>query len=177
MSTKIWYRDLKAAFGKDNAHRFVPLRTMNLTQQLNACFRLAVYYSVVTTLLTRNVAHMTVVAIAAVVTIAIHELSGTETFSAAGTPCEKPTKGNPYMNVTLADLEKRTLRAAACDPGSDAVKSSIADLDTMPLTDGPYENRGSRWYTMPVTTAANDQDGFARALYGGKQSNAPGARA
>lgn len=176
MSTRIWYRDLKSAFGKDNAHRFVPLRTMNLTQQLNACFRLAVYYSVVTTLLTRNVTHMTVAAIAAVITAIVHELSRTETFAAAA-PCEKPTKGNPYMNMTLADLEKRTLRAAACDPGSDAVKSTIADLDKMPMTDGPYEDRGNRWYTMPVTTAANDQGGFAQALYGGKQSNAPGARA
>jgi hypothetical protein len=176
MSTSIWYRDLKSAFGKDNAHRFVPLRTMNLTQQLNACFRLAVYYSVVTTLLTRNVTHMTVAAIAAVVTAIVHEISRMETF-AADAPCDKPTKGNPYMNMTLADLEKRTLRAAACDPGSDAVKSTIADLDAMPLTDGPYENRGSRFYTMPVTTAANDQSGFAQALYGGKQSNAPGARA
>ena len=45
-------------------------------------------------------------------------------------------------------------------------------------SDGPYdEQKNDRFYTMPVTTAANDQEGFARALYGGKQSNAPGARA
>lgn len=171
MSTKIWYRDLSSAFGRDNAHRFIPLRTMSLTQQLNAAFRLSVYYSVLMTLLTRRTSHMTAAVVVAVVTAAVHELSARETFW-AGAPdtCVQPSKGNPFMNLTLADLELRPTRTPAC-PKSKPV-------DKRPPTDGPYdEMKNDRFYTMPVTTAVNDQEGFARALYGGRQSNAPGARA
>ena len=179
-TTKIWYRDLRAAFDKDNAHKFVPLRTMNLTQQLNATFRLAVYYSVVMTLLTRNPGHLTVALIATVITAVINEMAsssyGKESF-AGSTRCVSPKKGNPYMNVTLADLELDPTRPAACDQSAPAVASLVDKLDSAPLTDGPYDRDHSRWYTMPVTTVPNDQGAFAQALYGGKQSNALGARA
>jgi len=177
-TTQIWYRDPRAALGRAEAHRFVPLRTMNLTQQLNAVWRLAMYYSVIMTLLTRRSVHLTAAVVASVVTAAVHELAAREMFTAAAAGlCVPPTPGNPYMNVTLADLERRPKRGPACAPLAAATEQAIDHLDVPPPADGPYDNHGSRFYTMPVTTAVNDQGGFAQALYGGRQSNALGARA
>lgn len=178
MATMIWYRDLAGAFNRDSAHKFVPLRTMNLTQQLNAAFRLSVYYAVIMTLLTRKTVHLTAAVIMGVLTAAVHEMSARENFwSDPPAACVQPSKGNPYMNLTLADLERRPRRPAACAPLAATTAAAIDALDARPPTDGPYEEHGSRFYTMPVTTAMNDQEGFAKALYGGRQSNAPGARA
>lgn len=176
--TVIWYRDPAGAFSRDSAPRFVPLRTMNLTQQLNATFRLALYYSLAMTLLTRNVRHLTAAAVVAAITLGVHEY-GPEHFGPASTPggCTAPTSGNPYMNVTHSDLATNPRRPAACDPLSAANRRRAAALDAAPLTDGPYEKENSRWYTMPVTTVPNDQGGFAQALYGGTQNALPGRRA
>jgi hypothetical protein len=172
----IWYRDIGDAFGRDNAHKFVPLRTMNLTQQLNATFRLATYYSAAMVLLTRNPGHLTAAVLTAVLTAAIHELAAKELFlSRTAEECVQPTRRNPYMNVSLADRETNPGRGAACDPLAPAVKRRVELMDSAPLTDGPYDSAGSRWYTMPVTTVPNDQEGYARALYGGRQNSAPGS--
>ncbi len=178
MATRIWYRDPVGAFDRDSAHRFFPQRTMSLTQQLNAVFRLALYYSLIMVLLTRRSAHLTAVLVAALATAALHELSTREHFwSDAPARCVAPSKGNPFMNVTVADLERRPARGPACSPLAPATAAVVNTLSERPLTDGPYEEHGSRFYTMPVTTAVNDQEGFAKALYGGRQSNALGARA
>lgn len=183
--TAIWYRDPAAAFGRDAAHRFIPLRTMNLTQQLNATFRLALYYSVATTLLTRRTSHMSAALVAAAVTAAVHEASAREGFrlvaaaGGGGGGCVAPTRGNPYMNVTLADLELRPGRPAACDPLAPAVQAAIRAAEAVPETDDPHDFGRSQapFHTVPSTTVPNDRAAFQHALYGGRQNSAPGSRA
>lgn len=181
-ATAIWYRDPAAAFGRHAAHRFIPLRTMSLTQQLNAAFRLALYYSVATTLLTRRTSHMSAAVLAAAVTAAVHEAAAREGFqlmAAGGGACVKPSRGNPYMNVTLADLERRPDRPAACDPLDPSVQRAIRAVERAPATDDPHGvGRSQRpFYTVPGTTVPNDRDAFQDALYGGRQNHAPGSRA
>ena len=178
-ATAIWYRDPAAAFGRAALHQFVPLRTMNATQQLNSVFRLSIYYAVIMTLLCRSPRYLCVALIVGLLTAAIHEFGARaiDTYVSATGGCVAPTPGNPYMNVTLADLQRRTTRPAACDPRSPAIMAAVDDVDEPFPTDGPYDATVNRWYTMPVTTVPNDQDKFARALYGGRQSNALGSRA
>ena len=184
--TAIWYRDAVAAFDRNNLHKFIPLRTMALTQQLNAVFRLSLYYSVIMVLLTRSPKHFTVALVVAVLTAAIYELSTNERFTAVvaeeeglKSRCTLPTKSNPYMNVSLIDLEVDRDRPPACDVLSPAVKDAIEKSERVPHTDDPHMWGRSqiRFNTMPSTTIPNDQAGFAQWLYGGRQSNVPGARA
>lgn len=187
-ASEIWYRNPAAAFNNKTAHKFIPLRTMSLTDQLNAVFRLGLYYSLLMVLLSRKVSYLSVALVVGVLTAAVHELSYsskdefTPDNSSAGTlkkRCIVPTKKNPYMNVTLADLEQNPDRGAACDPLSPGVKQDISNSETIPRTDDPHSFGRSQhpFYTMPCTTVPNAQDEFAQLLYGGRQSNALGARA
>jgi hypothetical protein len=182
-ASEIWYRNPRAAFDRSTAHKFIPLRTMSLTDQLNAVFRLGLYYSLLMVLLTRKSNYLTVALLAGAITAAVHELSSTEQFAPADVSfkkrCVSPTKSNPYMNVTLDDLEKRPDRGPACDPLSPGVRQEISASEKIPLTDNPHAFGRSQhpFYTMPSTTIPNAQGEFAKLLYGGRQSNALGARA
>ena len=101
--TAIWYRDAVAAFDRNNLHKFIPLRTMALTQQLNAVFRLSLYYSVIMVLLTRSPKHFTVALVVAVLTAAIYELSTNERFTAvvaAPGRIHPRHRGEPCARVT-----------------------------------------------------------------------------
>lgn len=164
MSTQIWYRDLRGAFNMRTAASFIPTRSMGLTQQLNALFRLSVYYTILMVLLTRNLAHLTVALATGSVTALVHELSKSkETYTAAG--CVKPSGNNPFMNyMSVADQPDR---GPACNPLSPAVMKQIGATEAPPQTDGPYEyGRTNRtWYTMPNTKAVNDRDKLAHWLY------------
>ena len=154
---------------------------MSLPQQLNAIFRLSLYYSVIMVLLTRRASHLTVALATAAVTALVHEVSvRKEGFGpAAASECVAPTAGNPYMNVSIVDLMDRPGRPAACDPLSPAVKMQIADAskDALP-SDGPYEKgRADRtWYTMPCTQSASKQGEYAQWLYGGDRTDKTAAR-
>lgn len=187
-AAEIWYRNPATALNLRTAHRFIPLRTMSLTDQLNAVFRLGLYYSVLMVLLSRKASYLSVVLVVGVITAAVNVLSvsGTDEFTPDNTlpgslkrRCTMPTKKNPYMNVTLADLEQNPDRGAACDPLSPGVKEEISNCETLPRTDDPHAFGRSQhpFYTMPCTTVPNDQGKFARLLYGGRQSSALGARA
>lgn len=169
-SSPIWFKASPLqTFDRASAHKFVPVRTMDLTQQLNALFRLGVYYSLVMLLLTQNAAHLTVALAMAAVTALVHVVSEkTELFQAAAgcAPCVPPTKNNPFMNALVMD---RTDRGPACNPLNADVMAKIARDEKTPPADGPYEHgRTNRtWYTMPNTTAASRQGEFAEWLYGG----------
>lgn len=137
-------------------------------------------------LLSRKVGYLTVALVVGIITAAVHELSSKDHFTpdkpADGSlkkRCIVPTKRNPYMNVTLEDLEQRPDRGPACDPLSPGVKEEISQSEIIPRTDNPHTFGRSQhpFYTMPCTTIPNAQGEFAKLLYGGRQSNALGARA
>lgn len=183
-ASDIWYRNPAAAFSRNTAHKFIPLRTMSMTDQLNAVFRLGVYYSVLMVLLSRKTSYLSVALLVGVITAAVHEFSSKDYFTPDNSGslkkrCISPTKNNPYMNVTLADLEKQPDRGEACDPLAPGVKEDISNSEMIPRTDNPHSFGRSQhpFYTMPCTTVPNAQGEFAKLLYGGKQSNALGARA
>ena len=142
---------------------------MSLTQQLNALFRLALYYSVIMVLLTRRPMHLTVLLTTSALTALVFELSGRkEAFFVGAKPkCALPSKDNPFMNLLIGTNRD----AAACDPLSAGVKARIALADRTPPTDGPFEHgRTDRaFYTMPNTEVPNRRDELAQWLYSGQK--------
>lgn len=84
--------------------------------------------------------------------------------------CQMPTKDNPFMNFTMADLMDNKDKPPAC-------KIPITDKSTKKYNDKIFKdetdtfNRGHaqrQFYTMPVTTLVNEQTEFAKWLYKSK---------
>jgi hypothetical protein len=84
--------------------------------------------------------------------------------------CVKPTKGNPFMNITMADLMDNRQRSTACVSTDPVIEDNINQNFNYNLFKNADDvfNRGyaqRQFYTMPSTTLPNDQTGFARWLY------------
>lgn len=84
--------------------------------------------------------------------------------------CQRPTKGNPFMNVTMADLMINRNRSAACLATDELINKEINDnfhynffKDVDDVFNRQYSQR--QFYTMPNTTIPNNQTAFAKWLY------------
>lgn len=157
------------------ALRFFPTASMPVHAQLNAIFRFCLYYSLIMTVLTMNARHMIIAALAGIMTVLIAEVAYKDKGASYQSgdedkePCRKPEVDNPYMNFQPFDERDR---AHACKPWNVNEKINVAAGE--PIQDSPYQRPFDRFYTMPCTTATNDQAGFAEWLYGSmpaKQSN------
>lgn len=164
--TAIWYRDLGALVRPDTLTKFFPTRAMTIDEQMNAVFRLSVYYGVIMSVLTRNPWHMQAVVLTGAVTALVGELSrqgtGLDTF--APPACRVPNKNNPFGNFNPFDAPDR---APACKTWD--VPVALAEAQGGLPTDDPVFKAGDaadRFYTLPNTAVANDQTGFAKMLYG-----------
>ena len=78
--------------------------------------------------------------------------------------CQIPSKENPFMNLTLGDLMTNPNRVPACNSHDQEIKNQINDnLDSNDLSSKSYLQK--QFYTLPVTTAINEQSDFAKWLY------------
>lgn len=165
-----WYEDPLATFGHPRWLRFVPTSDLGVAGQLNAALRLAVYFAALMFVFSRSARYALVVPVVAGLTYLAgrHADAGAraEGFPRGAGACTPPTTENPYMNFMHgADDPNRT---PACPlPLSGAASEQRAG--SVPH-DGANERSVHRFYTMPVTEAAADQDRYARSLYG----NMPG---
>ncbi len=189
----IWYRDPRAFLSDRNVAVFVPTAEMSRTEQLNALVRFAAYLSVLLMILRRSATPAFVLVFVMMLTAAIAEADdGSEAYRSPEPPgppgggeehvaqarrrprhakkCRRPTRENPFMNRNFTDAADDG-RAPACDVMRRDVQARVEDLFSEKLyrdVDDVYGSRASsrQWYTVPVTTAVNDQTGFARWLYG-----------
>ena len=90
--------------------------------------------------------------------------------------CTKPTIDNPFMNFTVGDQIKNPKRLPACSIDlqikKDIIKNfynEFKDPYQEPFNQmfkNKFKPSDRSFYTLPVTTASNDQKGFAESLYG-----------
>jgi hypothetical protein len=85
--------------------------------------------------------------------------------------CTRPTPENPFMNVLVSDIGDNPLRPAACDVEDHRVRNKMHQYFDAGLyrdVDDIFHSKASdrQFYTMPVTTVANDAGAFASWLYG-----------
>ena len=155
-------------FSGRRALRFFPTESMTVYAQLNSIMRFCLYYSIIMAVLTRNPRHIMVTALAAIGTAIVSEMAYKgrgEGYRSSdednSVECTKPTVDNPHMNFCAFDDRDRS---QACKRWN--VEDKVLMAAGEPIQDSPYQKSFDRFYTMPSTTAANDQTGFANWLYG-----------
>ena len=184
---------------KDNLIKFFPKKNETDIQRLNAIARLSLYVSIVLIFYKSDITYINIFIGALIFTYYIHKYksdneksnekseiktitkdtsnSNIEALENQTNECTMPTKNNPFMNLTMADLnnidEKTGLtvdRAPACDITDPKVKEEIDDK----FNDGLFRdvndifgkmNSQRQFYTMPSTGLVNRQDDFAKWLY------------
>jgi hypothetical protein len=148
-----------------------PKKNMNTSEKSNASARLAILYGVLLVVLQRDLKWMAVSFLLLVISFFVGAVDTFEKNS--DIKCVHPTKDNPYMNYNVFDDINRK---SACDVEQvredqiklyqDGLYPDKTDFD--PLYNDLYGKNINDvyFYTMPSTTAVNDQTQFAKWVYG-----------
>ena len=186
MTETIWFHNI-LGFLQDTQHflDFIPDRSQSLVEQLNAIFRFSIYLTILILVIKRDLRSIYIVVFIGLITwvIYIQDVSskqlkdkvfetldiGTDVKNRA---CTKPTKDNPFMNVSYADYSEFPNRPKACDVSDTKVKSEITKIYEsngafIRSTDDVYNRGGGdrQFYTNASTTIPNDQEAYAKWLY------------
>lgn len=163
---------------------FIPDSSMTYEEQLNASLRFAIYFSIAVFIVKRDYRIFFFIIFVGLLTFVLYETKNKnikkdrEVFDNLGIDyepkknksCMKPSKSNPFMNVTFADYEEFPNRPPACNIGNKKVKDQVSQFfdDELPRNvDDIYHNQSSdrQYYSNPSTTIPNDQGTFAKWLY------------
>ena len=186
---KIWY-DNPIAFFSDPSKitKFIPDKDMSLTEQLNASFRFALYFSLAVWLIRRDINVLYFAIFAGLMTILLYKFDKQGKSQKASILekmdlgsdrvkgiCVKPTVNNPFMNVGYTDYKDFPNRPQACNVMNKPVKKMIKkyfDTNLNRSEDDIFHKSASdrQFYTMPSTTIPNDQGSFADWCYKPKKT-------
>jgi hypothetical protein len=182
---KIWFKDIKHLFTKENYEKFFPTKDMTFAEQLNAMMRFSIYFAILVFVLRKDSVAFMVPLFVGLFTFVIytvdtqnkqHEtmyLNDKKWYKTpfSGKLCQQPTSQNPFMNVLVSDYVLNPERKPACDVTKTNIKNktkkffdknlyrSVSDIFNKEASD-------RQWITNPITTIPNDQDGFAQWCYG-----------
>ena len=166
---------------------FVPYKSMTKIEQLNASVRFCIYASILLALFKMDFNYLLIFVAGLAITAAIYHFDPNhmkneekrEMFEdisqrVSSKKYVEPTYDNPFMNPCLTDYTDNPNREAASKRSfvkNEELKNDIEDKFTYNLyqdvNDIYGKNNGQRqFYTTPVTTIPNDQDSFAKWLYG-----------
>lgn len=151
-----WFNNVLILF--QNTNEFFPKKEYNRIQKVNAIARLSIYYSVLICLFKLDTKYLS---ISFCLILLSYFLGYVDTFEDIinkenNTPkCTEPTEFNPFMNFTLGDQIINPNKPPAC-PIDLVNKHKLF----------AYSKNFRSFYTMPSTTIVNDQEGFAKFLYG-----------
>jgi hypothetical protein len=184
MSSKFWANDLSSFITPDNYFQVIPTGEMKFEEQLNAACRLSLYYSLIVAFGKRDLNAFAVALIVFAITYylyynrnpnnykkEIERYMGIAYDKPTQSYCYKPTKQNPFMNVSYNDIKDFPNRPSACRITQPSVKKTVNNL----FNEGQYhevddifgrKTSSRQFVTNPITTIPNDQEGFAKWLYG-----------
>jgi hypothetical protein len=164
--SKLWYNNPKILF--DDMHEFFPNNNLTREQKINAIARFSLYYSVLVIVFQQDTKWLSISVLLIIVSYSLGYYENFEDIK-KNDYCTQPTKNNPFMNFTIADLTDNPNRPAACP--YDNVKESIKEEFSKSVLPDPADLWGKNisqrnFFTMPWTTATNDQTALAKWLYG-----------
>lgn len=181
-SDDFWLEDPAVLFRNDNYTKIIPTKSMSRIESLNALTRFFCYVLVLLLLFSDKQNYQYVIITGLLIIVGLYYTQKKDTENEKHQKicrpdkcnqvevCQRPTKDNPFMNVTMYDLMENKSRPHGC---------SVTDKDIAKEIDGFfYDNlftnvddlfqRNSaqrQFYTTPSTTVPNDQTGFAKWLY------------
>ena len=178
----IWYQDVVGfVTNKEHLLDIIPDKSQTLIEQLNCAMRFAIYFTIILLIVKQDIRVLYFTVFVAAVTWIIYYQSVHENVEkkelfdmlniqedAKKRPCVKPTKDNPFMNVTALDYTDFTNRPKACSINDSKEETSALFEQGLHRTeDDVYFKSASdrQFFTMPFTTIPNDQKGFAEWLY------------
>jgi hypothetical protein len=180
----IWFKDFKNFFNKENLLVFFPSSEMTTKEQLNSIFRFSIYFTVVMLLISNNYKYIYILLFTGLITSIMYiinqqqynkkkillEKDNLELLKNTNKLCTKPTKNNPFMNLTINEIIENPNKKPACDFNIDTINKSIKQNFNTGLyrsVDDIFEKNASdrQFYTTPNTEIVNDQTGLAEWLY------------
>jgi len=181
-SDKFWLEDPMVLFRNQNYYVIFPTNSMSKIEILNALSRFFLYLAILFLLFSRDTGYIYIPIIGIIIIIFLYYIQKGDTddnvhedFCRGNecnkiTVCQTPTRGNPFMNVTVADLMDRPDRPPACVATDKTIKEEIDEnynynlfKDVDDVFDRGYSQR--QFYTTPSTTIPNEQTTFANWLY------------
>ena len=181
MSEQIWYQDLPKFITSKNFYVMLPTQEMSLEQKLNALLRFFLYLSIVLSLVMVNSKYLFIGILAAILSYVIYQFEQRDRTTAEkfledktldivdNKLCTRTTVENPFMNPSIVDIKYNPERPAACNIASvkDRVEANFKKRVFKDVNDIWGKDFSAReFYTTPSTTIPNDQEGFAKWLYG-----------
>jgi len=182
----IWYNDIVNFFDINNMLLFYPTSEMEYSEKLNSIMRLILYVTIILYSLQNDLKVFIILIVAGIViyiTYTMHEnkekyITDKDMYETYGIEddddeietCTKPTRENPFMNVTMNEYAENPKRERACRINNKVNEyiDQYFNEDLYRSVDDIYNKNASerQYYTMPVTEIPNNQDKFAQWLYG-----------
>lgn len=191
MSDEYWFQDPSILYSKNRLGEFFPHSRMTTAEKMNAIVRFAAYFMVLVGLGrgSSQGAYFLLIVMGLTYAVGMRDLPLESPIADAPdlqlqptnpqlarkglkteAECVMPTADNPFMNFDkINDWVRRPNRAPACnyrrargEIKKNFEKGLYRDVDDL----WDKNNSQSRFYTNPVTTIVNDQELFAKALYG-----------
>lgn len=164
-----WLNNISVLF--DKYKEFYPKKNMTQIEKANSLMRLSIYYSILLGIFNLDSSWLSVSFLLFCLSIFI---GTTENFISEKKKCTKPSQNNPYMNFTLGDHINNPNKPKACNLTNDIRKEQLKHFrkningdSVLNKFDLYSKNNNDRnFYTMPSTTLVNDQDKFAKFLFG-----------
>jgi len=165
--TDLWFNNPSILF--QDFYEFYPSNDLNRIQKVNAIARLAIYYSILITVLNQNTKWYSVSVVLLIISIYLGYYENFEQVDKPTQNCTNPTKKNPFMNFTLADYMNNIDRPASCP--YDKVKNKMREEFRKDIVPDPADLWGQnisdrQFFTMPWTTVVNNQTGLGKWIYG-----------
>jgi hypothetical protein len=181
----IWFNDpVGFLFNENNWFRLIPVADATVEDQMNAVFMFALYFTIGVLVIKRDIRIIYVFLVVCLLTWLFYRHHKMEQFDTKAMEdkanvkknlyrneyCVKPSKDNPFMNLSLKDMNEFPTRPKACnlsrsDVSAEAQKYFDEGLPRQ-LDDVFRKNASDRqFFTMPSTTLPNDIDNFKSFVY------------
>lgn len=176
--TELWYNNPSVLF--DNMTQILPLSSLSPNEKINSLVRLAIYYTIIILIINTPYDRKVLLSVSIIIILSSFLIKSDEGFnqnlSMSSTivlpdvkNCQKPTPNNPFMNFTLGDFIENPNREKACSyvNNKDLIKQNFNKNIDMPIINLNTNDLSDRnFYTMPNTGIVNDQEQFAKWIFG-----------
>ena len=179
---RIWYEDPKTFFRPERFLNLLPDAVLPYDERLNRVVRFSMYVSILSYLVFQDIRSCYPLLLALAGTYLLRSADGSpavgkEPYAGleGGGPnetrreCTRPTKNNPFMNVTMDEYAKNPTRPAECaiQEVSKVIDERFNDT-LFKDVDDVYQRSASirNYHTLPSTTIPNAQEEFAEWCYG-----------